>query len=151
MNNSKVIGYGIGSLGKDLALGVIGSYLLIFYTDILGISAAAAGAILVLTKIWDAVNDPIMGTIVDKTNTKWGRFRPYVLFVPIPLAVFSALCFVAPDFSTTGKVIYALVTYTITGMLFTAYDVPLWGMVPSITNNQNESNKCISSARFLQA
>lgn len=149
MNNSKVIGYGIGSLGKDLALGVIGSYLLIFYTDILGISAAAAGAILVLTKIWDAINDPIMGTIVDKTNTKWGRFRPYVLFVPIPLAVFSALCFVAPDFSTTGKVIYALVTYTITGMLFTAYDVPLWGMVPSITNNQNESNKCISSARFF--
>ncbi len=149
MKNSRIIGYGLGSLGKDLALGVIGSYLLLFYTDILGISAAAAGAILVLTKIWDAINDPMMGSIVDRTNSRWGRFRPYVLFVPIPLAVFSALCFVAPDWGTTAKVIYALVTYTITGMLFTAYDVPLWGMVPSITNNQNDSNKCISSARFF--
>lgn len=149
LKNSTVVAYGLGSLGKDLALGVIGSYLLIFYTDILGISAAAAGAILVFTKIWDAINDPMMGAIVDRTNTKWGRFRPYLLFIPIPLAAFSALCFVAPDLSTTGKVIYALLTYTITGMLFTAYDVPLWGMVPSITNNTNDSNKCISSARFF--
>lgn len=149
LKNSTVIGYGLGSLGKDLALGVIGSYLLIFYTDILGISAAAAGSILVFTKIWDAINDPIMGSIVDRTNTKWGRFRPYLLFIPIPLAVFSALCFVAPDWSMPAKVVWALLTYTITGMLFTAYDVPLWGMVPSITDNSNDSNKCISSARFF--
>ena len=143
------IGYGLGSLGKDLALGVIGSYLLIFYTDILGISAAAAGVILVATKIWDAINDPMMGAIVDRTNSRWGRFRPYILFIPIPLAIFSALCFVAPDWSAPAKVAYAAVTYTITGMLFTAYDVPLWGMVPSITNSQDESNRCISAARFF--
>lgn len=149
LKNKTVIAYGLGSLGKDLALGVIGSYLLIFYTDILGISAAAAGAILVFTKIWDAINDPMMGSIVDRTNTKWGRFRPYLLFVPIPLAVFSALCFIAPDWSAPAKVVWALITYTVTGMLFTAYDVPLWGMVPSITDNSNDSNKCISSARFF--
>lgn len=149
MKNSKVLGYGMGSLGKDFALGVIGSYLLVFYTDVLGITAAAAGFILVVTKIWDAINDPIMGSIVDRTNTKWGRFRPYILIVPIPLAIFSMLCFIAPDFSTTGKFIYALVTYTITGMLFTAYDVPLWGMVPSITENDNDKNKCISIGRFF--
>lgn len=149
MKNSKVLGYGMGSLGKDFALGVISSYLLVFYTDVLGITAAAAGFILVVTKIWDAINDPIMGYIVDRTNSKWGRFRPYILFVPIPLAVFSMLCFIAPDFSTTGKFIYALVTYTITGMLFTAYDVPLWGMLPSITENDNDKNKCISIGRFF--
>lgn len=149
LKNTTAVAYGLGSLGKDLALGVIGSYLLIFYTDILGISAAAAGAILVFTKIWDAVNDPMMGSIVDRTNTRWGRFRPYLLFIPVPLAVFSALCFVAPDWSTPAKVVWALVTYTITGMLFTAYDVPLWGMVPSITDNADDSNKCISSARFF--
>lgn len=149
MTNQKVLGYGIGSLGKDLALGVIGSYLLIFYTNVLGITAAAAGTILVITKIWDAINDPIMGAIVDRTNTRWGRFRPYLLFVPVPLAIFSALCFVAPDWPYTAKVIYALVTYTITGMLFTAYDVPLWGMVPSITSSGDESNKCISAARWF--
>lgn len=149
MKNSKILGYGMGSLGKDFALGVIGSYLLVFYTDVLGITAAAAGFILVVTKIWDAINDPIMGYIVDRTNTKWGRFRVYILFVPIPLAVFSGLCFVAPDFSTTGKFVYALVTYTITGMLFTAYDVPLWGMLPSITETDDDKNKCISIGRFF--
>lgn len=149
MKTPAVIGYGLGSLGKDLALGVIGSYLLIFYTDILGISAAAAGVILVAAKIWDAINDPMMGAVADRTNSRWGRFRPYILFIPVPLAVFSALCFVAPDFSMPAKIAYAAVTYTIAGMLFTAYDVPLWGMVPSITNSQEESNKCISAARFF--
>lgn len=149
MKSSKILGYGMGSLGKDFALGVISSYLLVFYTDVLGITAAAGGFILVVTKIWDAINDPIMGSIVDRTNTKWGRFRPYILFIPIPLAIFSMLCFVAPNFSTSGKFIYALVTYTITGMLFTAYDVPLWGMVPSIADNNDEKNKCISIGRFF--
>ncbi len=144
----KIIGYGLGSMGKDLALGVIGSYLLVFYTDILGISAAAAGLILVLTKIWDAVNDPMMGSIVDRSKrTRWGKYRPFILFVPIPLAVFSALCFLAPDWSTGAKIAYAAITYTITGMLFTAYDVPLWGMLPSLTSDFNTRNKLTSSAR----
>lgn len=153
MNNSKIgagkiIGYGLDSMGKDLALGVIGSYLLVFYTDILGISAAAAGMILVLTKIWDAINDPMMGAIVDRSKrTKWGKYRPYVLFVPIPLAVFSALCFIVPDWSTGAKVAYAAITYTITGMLFTAYDVPLWGMLPSLTSDFNTRNKLTSAGR----
>lgn len=144
----KIVGYGLGSMGKDLALGVIGSYLLAFYTDVFGISAAAAGAILVLTKIWDAVNDPMMGTIVDRSKrTKWGKYRPYVLIVPVPLAVFSALCFLTPDMSAAGKVAYAAITYTLTGMLFTAYDVPLWGMVPSLSSDMNVRNKFIASAR----
>lgn len=152
MNNKigagKIIGYGLGSMGKDLALGVIGSYLLVFYTDVLGIGAAAAGLILVLTKIWDAVNDPMMGAIVDRSKrTKWGKYRPYILFVPIPLAVFSALCFIAPDWSTGAKIAYAAITYTITGMLFTAYDVPLWGMLPSLSSDFNTRNKLTSSAR----
>ncbi len=144
----RVIGYGLGSMGKDLALGVIGSYLLAFYTDVFGISAAAAGMILVLTKIWDAVNDPMMGSIVDRSKrTRFGKYRPFVLFVPIPLAVFSALCFITPDWSTPAKVAYAAIVYTITGMLFTAYDVPLWGMLPSLSSDFNTRNKLTSSAR----
>ncbi len=148
-SESNFFGYGLGSLGKDLALGVISSYLLIFYTNVLGISAGIAGIIMVSTKVWDAVNDPIMGALVDRTKTRWGRFRPYLLFVPLPLAVFSALTFCAPDISYTGKVIYAFVTYTITGMLFTAFDVPLMGMVPVITNSPRESGKFLASARFF--
>ena len=148
LSTGRVIGYGLGSMGKDLALGVIGSYLLVFYTDILGIGAVAAGLILTLTKIWDAVNDPMMGAIADRSpKTKFGKYRPYVLFVPIPLAVLSALCFVTPNFSTGGKIAFAAITYTITGMLFTAYDVPLWGMMPSLSSKMNDRNRLMASAR----
>ncbi len=143
-----IIGYGLGSMGKDLALGVIGSYLLVFYTDVYGIGAFAATAILVLAKVWDAINDPMMGAIVDRSKrTKMGKYRPYVLVVPIPLAVFSMLCFMSPDLGTAGRIAFAGVTYIITGMLFTAYDVPLWGMVPSLTEDMNTRNKFIASAR----
>ncbi|MBU9747142.1 glycoside-pentoside-hexuronide (GPH):cation symporter [Lachnospiraceae bacterium ASD3451] len=148
MNGAQIIGYGLGSLGKDLALGVMGSYLLLFYTDVFGIPAIAAGMIFLFTKIWDAVNDPMMGVVVDRSPvTKRGKYRPYILFTCIPLAVFCVLCFLAPDFSTGGKIAYAAITYTITGMIFTAYDVPLWSMVPSLSTNENTKNKLISAAR----
>ncbi|MCP1109627.1 sugar (glycoside-pentoside-hexuronide) transporter [Lachnospiraceae bacterium PF1-21] len=148
MNGLQIIGYGLGSLGKDFALGVMGSYLLLFYTDVFGISAAAAGMIFLLTKIWDAINDPMMGAIADRSPvTRFGRYRPYVLLAALPLSVFCVLCFLAPDLSPTGKVAYAAITYTITGMIFTAYDVPLWSMVPSLSSNQNTKNKLIGVAR----
>lgn len=148
MNGARIIGYGLGSLGKDFALGVMGSYLLIFYTDIFGISAGAAGLIFLLTKIWDAINDPMMGAIADRSPvTKRGKYRPYILFTCIPLSVFCVLCFLSPNFTPVGKVAYAAITYTITGMIFTAYDVPLWSMVPSLTNNEHTKNKLISAAR----
>lgn len=144
----QIIGYGLGSFGKDLALGVMGSYLLLFYTDVFGIPAAAAGAIFFITKIWDAINDPMMGAIADRSPvTKRGKYRPYILFTAIPLSVFCVLCFLSPNWSTGGKIAYAAVTYTIVGMIFTAYDVPLWSMVPSLTNSENTKNKLISSAR----
>lgn len=147
ISNGRIIGYGLGSMGKDLALGVISSYLLAFYTDVFGITAAAAGVILFVAKIWDAINDPMMGTIADHSKrTKWGKYRPYVLIVPIPLAVFSALCFLTPNFGMAGKIAYAAITYTITGMLFTAYSVPLWGMVPSLSSEMNTRNKLIAAS-----
>ena len=76
MNRRKIWGYGVGALGKDLANIVISSYLLVFYTNVLGISAAAGGTIMMVTKIWDAINDPMMGIVADKTKTRWGKFRP---------------------------------------------------------------------------
>lgn len=148
MNGLQIVGYGLGSLGKDFALGVMGSYLLLFYTDIFGVPAAAAGMIFLITKIWDAINDPMMGAIADRSPvTKRGKYRPYILFTAVPLSVFCVLCFLSPDLSTGGKIAYAAITYTITGMIFTAYDVPLWSMVQSLTNNENTKNKLISAAR----
>ena len=148
MSGAKVIGYGLGSFGKDFALGVMGSYLLLFYTDVFGVPASAAGVIFLLTKIWDAINDPMMGAIADRSPvTKRGKYRPYILFTCIPLSICCVLCFLSPDFSTGGKIAYAAITYTLTGMIFTAYDVPLWSMVPSLTNDENTKNKLIGAAR----
>lgn len=152
MKGFRIIGYGLGSLGKDLALGVMGTYLLLFYTDILGIPAAAAGMIFLVTKIWDAVNDPMMGAIADRSPiTRWGKYRPYVLLTALPLSVMCVLCFIAPDLSVGGKVAYAAITYTLTGMVFTAYDVPLWSMVPSLSEDDNVKNKLIASGRTFTA
>lgn len=149
MKKSKILGYGAGSLGKDFVNIVISSYLLIYYTNVLGISAAAGGTIMMVTKIWDAINDPMMGILADKTRTRWGRFRPYLLFVPIPLAVCSVLTFTPVDFTMTGKIIWAAVTYTLTSMLFTSYDVPILGMVPSLSSDSNERNALVTSSRFF--
>lgn len=142
-----VLSYGVGSLGKDLVGGMISMYLLVFYTDVFGISAAAAGLIMMLTRVWDAVNDPMMGTIVDRTNTKWGRYRPYLFVMPVIMGIFYTLTFTTPEIGGTAKIVYAAITYTLGGMAFTAYDVPLWGMVPSMTTDPNERNKLITSQR----
>ena len=140
MNRRKIWGYGVGALGKDLANIVISSYLLVFYTNVLGISAAAGVTIMMVTKIWDAINDPMMGIVADKTKTRWGKFRPYLLFVPIPLAVCAVLTFTPVSFSYTGKLIWAAVTYTLTNTLFTCYDVPMLGMVPSLSDSPRDRN-----------
>ncbi len=104
---------------------------------------------MMVTKIWDAVNDPLVGVLADKTNTRWGKFRPYLLFVPIPLAVCAALAFTPVDFSYTGKLIWAAVTYTLTSTLFTFYDVPILGMVPSLSESPEDRNSLATSGRFF--
>jgi sugar (glycoside-pentoside-hexuronide) transporter len=149
MKKTQILGYGIGSFGKDFTNIVISSYLLVFYTNVLGIAPATAGIIMMVSKIWDAINDPMMGVIADKTNTRWGKFRPYILFVPIPLAVFSVLTFLNVDFSYIGKVVWAAVTYNMTSMLFTMYDVPMLGMVPTLTEKPNERSSLVASGRFF--
>ena len=147
---NKIFGYGCGSFTKDLASGVVQSFLLIFYTDIFGIPAAAVSVIFLLAKIWDAINDPIMGSLVDRSRiTKWGKYRPYIIFGAIPFCIISFMLFLAPDWSVSGKIAYAAVTYTLWGMAFTVYDVPFWSMIPSLTKDKNTENKLISMNRTV--
>nr|WP_305182758.1 MFS transporter [uncultured Schaedlerella sp.] len=141
------IGFGLGTLGKDLISPIWGSYLMFFYTDIFGISGTAAGILLFVARIWDAINDPMMGVIVDKTKTRWGRYRPYILLAPIPLYLFAILTFTVPNLASTGKLIWAYVTYIGTGMAFTAYDVPMWGMLSTLTKSDDDRNQMISYLR----
>lgn len=148
VTGGQIITYGMGSLAKDLVGGMVSSYLLIFYTDVFGISAVVAGMIIMFTRLWDAINDPIMGVIVDKTNTKMGRYRPYILIAPILIALLYWLTFTTPGFeNNSAKIVWAVITYTLAGMAFTAYDVPLWSMVPAISSDPNDRNKLITSQR----
>jgi sugar (glycoside-pentoside-hexuronide) transporter len=147
---ASVLGYGCGSVGKDLCNGVVQSFLLLFWTDYFGIPASAAAVIFIAAKVWDAINDPMMGAIADRMPiTKIGKYRPFVLFTSIPLAITNVLLFLTPGFGTPGKVAYAAITYTLMGMCFTAYDVPFWAMIPSLTKNEKIKNSLISSNRTL--
>lgn len=148
LSTGKVFIFGAGHLGIDLVGGMVSTYLLFFYTDIFGIPAAAAGMILMLTKIWDAINDPMMGAIVDSTHTKWGKFRPYLFVSSLLMAVFYTLTFKVVSFdSMTAKIAWAAITYTLASMSFTMFDVPIWGMVPSITKVHKDRDRLITALR----
>jgi GPH family glycoside/pentoside/hexuronide:cation symporter len=100
--------YGSGDFGFAVVIHMTGLFLLYFYTDVYGIPAAAAGTIFLVARIWDAVNDPMMGFISDRTRSRWGRYRPYLLFGALPLVVFNVLLYVTPAFSVRGKFLWAL-------------------------------------------
>ena len=114
------VGYGLGDTASNLYFQMFVNFLLFFYTDIFGIPAAAAGTMLMVSRFWDAANDPIMGIIADRTNTKWGKFRPYLVWMSIPLAVVGVLTFITPNFSVGGKIVYAYITFTLVMMAYTA-------------------------------
>ncbi|MGF9846627.1 glycoside-pentoside-hexuronide (GPH):cation symporter [Priestia megaterium] len=139
--------YGAGGMGKDFASAMFNSYLLIFYTDVLGFAGGIAGMIIMISKTIDAVSNPIIGLMIDRTQTRWGKFRPYLLFIPIPLAVFSVLTFSSPDLGPIQLIAYALITYNLAGICFTIYDVAIMGMVPSMSNSLKDRGHFISSVR----
>lgn len=112
------IGYSLGDTASHFVWDMVGFWLLFFYTDIYGISAAAAGTIMMIARFWDMAIDPIIGVVSDRTNTRWGKFRPYILFGAIPYAVLAILTFTTPDLGEVGKIIYAGATYV---LLMTAY------------------------------
>lgn len=126
------------------------SFLPNFYIDVFGIPAAAMGTMLLITRLWDAFNDPIMGTIADRTDTRWGKFRPYIIgWAPI-LAVGGILAFTTPDFTVGGKVFYAYISYTILTMLYTAVNVPYSALMSVMTPNSMERASA-SQFRFVAA
>lgn len=144
------IGYSFGDVASNLIFQTSMLFLAYFYTDVFGISATTVALMMLVTRIWDAVNDPIMGTIADRTKTKWGKFRPYLLWFAVPYGAVSVLLFLAPDLSITGKVVYAYVTYTAMGMIYTAINVPYAALMGVISPNADERT-LISTFRFVGA
>lgn len=144
------IGFSLGDTASNLFFQTFVNFLLIFYTDVFGIPTAVAGTMFLITRIWDAINDPIMGMIADRTNTKWGKFRPYILWLAIPFGVIGFFMFTTPDFDTADKIIYAYVSYTLMMMIYTAINVPYSALMGVISPNSLERTE-VSSYRFVAA
>ena len=131
--------YGLGAVGKDMVYMLSASYILYYYQDILGVSAIAMGAILMAARVFDAFNDPIMGVIVAKTRTKWGKFRPWLLVGTILNAFVLYFMFAAPPaLDGAGLVAYAAITYILWGVTYTMMDIPFWSMIPAFTEGGKE-------------
>lgn len=144
------IAYGLGDFASSMFWKLFSMFLLFFYTDVFGISAAAVGTMFLVTRVWDAANDPIMGIICDRTKSRWGKFRPYLLFVAVPFALIGILTFSTPDLDATGKLIYAYVTYSLMMMVYTAVNVPYASLMGVMTANTAERTS-LASFRFLGA
>ena len=150
LKKTELFNYSIGDLGINLNFQLIGFFLAYFYTDVFGISPAHVAGLFLAARIWDAVNDPIMGYIADHTRTRWGRFRPYVFFGAIPLNLLLLACFFVPDISPSMKVVYAYVTYILHGMVFTAVGLPYSSISAVMTQDQQE-RAWISTLRMFFA
>ena len=140
--------YGLGAVGKDMVYMLSASYILYYYQDILGVNAFAMGIILMVARVFDAFNDPIMGVIVAKTRTKWGKFRPWLLIGTLLNAVVLYLMFaVPPALNGSGLVAYAAVTYILWGVTYTMMDIPYWSMIPAFTQGGKEREGLSTLAR----
>jgi len=135
---SAYLGYGVGDLSVNLFFQSAIIYLLFFYTDVFGISAAAAASIFLVARLVDAVTDPIMGMIADRTKTRWGKFRPYLLFGAPPLAVIAVAMFSVPDLEGDQKVFYAYATYILFSIAYTVVSIPYSGLTAVITEDAKE-------------
>ncbi|MBX2874946.1 MAG: MFS transporter, partial [Saprospiraceae bacterium] len=138
------LGYGLGDTACHFAWDMAGMFLFFFFTDVYGISAAMAGTIMLVARVWDAVSDPLIGIISDRTNTKWGKFRPYMIWFAIPLGISLVLLFTTPDFDETGKVIYAAIMYLLLSTTYTAVNLPysaLSGVMTADSAERTELNQ----------
>ena len=142
--------YGFGDLASVLYWQTFMLYFTYFYTDVVMLAPAAAATMFLLSRIWDGVNDPMMGIVADRTKTRWGKFRPYLLWLCVPFAVAGVFTFTVPDFDPTGKLIYAYVTFFIIMMLYTAINIPYTALLGVISPDSNERTS-VSSFKFLFA
>ena len=134
------IGYGFGDMASSMFWKLFGAYLMIFYTDVFGLPAAVVGTMFLITRIWDSAFDPIVGVVADRTHSRWGKFRPYLLWLAVPFGIIGVLTFVTPDWSPTGKLVYAYVTYSLMMMIYSAINVPYASLLGGMSPNPKERN-----------
>lgn len=143
------IGYGFGDMASSMFWKIFSYYLPFFYAHIFGIGLEHAAVLFLITRIWDAVSDPMMGILADRTTTRWGKYRPYVLWFAVPFAVCGVLLFTTPDFSQAGKLVWAYVTYILMMTVYTGINVPYGAMLGVITPSSAEKTVFSSYRMFF--
>lgn len=143
------IGYGFGDMASSMFWKIFSYYLPFFYAHIFGIGLEHAAVLFLITRIWDAVSDPMMGIIAGRTTTRWGKYRPYVLWFAVPFAVCGVLLFTTPDFSQAGKLVWAYVTYILMMTVYTGINVPYGAMLGVITPSSAEKTVFSSYRMFF--
>jgi GPH family glycoside/pentoside/hexuronide:cation symporter len=141
------IGYGFGDAASSMFWKIFGMYSLFFYTDVFGITAAAAGTMFLIARLWDSFFDLFVGIMSDRTKTRWGKYRPYLLWFAIPFAVMGVITFFTPDFGQTGKLVYAYVTYSLMMIVYSLINVPYASLLGVISPDPRERNT-LSSYRM---
>ncbi|WP_306540715.1 MFS transporter [Dysgonomonas sp.] len=141
------IGYGFGDMASSMFWKIFGMYSLFFYTDVFGITAAAAGTMFLVARLWDSVFDLFVGIAADRTKTRWGRYRPYLLWFAVPFSVMGVITFFVPDFGSTGKLVYAYITYSLMMIVYSLINVPYASLLGVMSSNPQERN-ILSSYRM---
>ncbi len=152
-NNGKLslqekVGYALGDTASNFYWKTFEFFLLIFYTDVFGLSPAMAGTMFLVTRVFDALIDPVMGAIADRTRTPWGRFRPYLLWGALPLAVAGVLTFTTPDLDGEGKLVYAFLTYGFMMVAYTVVNIP-YSALMGVATSDSQDRTALSSIRFI--
>lgn len=146
----EVLAYSFAGFGQNLICAYITSFLIVFLTDGVKIDPMKLAYLFLFARLFDAFNDPIMGTIVDKTKTRWGKLRPYLLFSPIPIGILTVLCFIRiPGLQEDGSFVYISVMYVLWGIAYTTIDVPYWGLSSALTSDTEKRNIMLTVARLL--
>ncbi|EBX9480989.1 MFS transporter [Salmonella enterica subsp. enterica serovar Abony] len=144
------IGYGMGDAASHIIFDNVMLYMMFFYTDIFGIPAGFVGTMFLLARALDAISDPCMGLLADRTRSRWGKFRPWVLFGALPFGIVCVLAYSTPDLSLNGKMIYAVITYTLLTLLYTVVNIPYCALGGVITNDPTQRIS-LQSWRFVLA
>lgn len=143
-------GYGLGDTASNIVFQVVINFMMYFYTDVFGIGAAAVGTLMLVVRLFDAITDPVMGGIADRTRTRWGSYRPYLFWMAFPYGILAVLTFTTPDLSDSGKLIYAYVTYSLLMAAYTAINIPYSALGGVITSDPQE-RASVQSWRFMLA
>ncbi|MDA7535934.1 MFS transporter, partial [Akkermansiaceae bacterium] len=150
LSTQEKIGFGLGDTASNFVFHIVNAFLITYYTDVVGLNPLAVSTLYAVARIWDAISDPLMGRLADRTQTRWGKYRPYLLWFAIPYGVIGFLAFLGPDLSDSGKLIYAYVTYIALMTVYTAINVPYSALMGTITSDPKERTS-LSNFRFAGA